>query len=558
MRTRIKRLCYIGCTALLFFSMILKPLTILAEEEEPALHTLADIDWDSLVPEKDYQIDETVVTFSDTVEKQEDAFGIAEKHGCSVRYIKSWRDEPDGRKAVLKTIDGTALPEKMAELQAEELISGTALNMTIKYPFGFTRPAVNWEKAVEGVHYVAGKAKIIFYNETEDYRTAWNLIEEKGCTIEELSWETIWAGKYAIIRVADGQTVKDTCDMFLACDDVWYADPILPAPKQDIGWERLAGNSRYETMQAVAREGGCDRWNGTVFLATGANYPDALTGSALAGLYDAPLLLTRRSVLSKEAAAEIERMHPRRVIILGGEEAISVSVEDSVKAMVGKYNVSRIAGYSRYDTCARIYEAGKGRWSHTIIVTTGRTAADALSISSYAYASHTPILLIDKLGSSSFSPIATIYQSIRDGIDQAVIVGGTDAVDSFWDEYLSGELGRNNVIRLAGENRYETSSCVAEWASGHMPELSVQPDTVLSYEYVGMSGNSFPDALTGGALCGLKGSVFLLTKNVPSVENVAISNNILPNLSDFKKGYLFGGTKVLKESLLDYLIEITE
>ena len=553
MRTRIKRLCYIGCTALLFFSMILKPLTILAEEEEPALHTLADIDWDSLAPEKDYQIDETVVTFSDTVEKQEDAFGIAEKHGCSVRYIKSWRDEPDGRKAVLKTIDGTALPEKMAELQAEELISGTALNMTIKYPFGFTRPAINWEKDVEGVHYVAGKAKIIFYNETEDYRTAWNLIEEKGCTIEELSWETIWAGKYAIIRVADGQTVKDTCDMFLACDDVWYADPILPAPKQDIGWERLAGNSRYETMQAIARQGWLDNVGGTVILATGASFPDALTGLSLAGLYDAPILLTRQSTLSKEAAEEIQRINPRRVIILGGEEAVSSAVETQVAAMVGKYNVTRIAGYSRYDTSYRIYEAGLGRWSKTVLFVTGRNPADAMTVSSYAYASHTPVFLVKSNGTI----MTEMKQALLDeGVEQAVIIGGMLGGMRLQKD-LRLLLGEENVIQIAGNDRYETSSLFAEWVAGHKTELSVQPDRILSYAKVGAAnGNSFPDALTGGALCGKSDSIFMLVKN--RAEYQLIDKTLEDNLSIFQKGYLFGGEQVLSDALMTHLSEITE
>ena len=56
--------------------------------------------------------------------------------------------------------------------------------------------------------------------------------------------------------------------------------------------QRVAGDTRYDTMsELISNVGG---WSASdkVILASGANYPDALSASALAGVYDAPIILT--------------------------------------------------------------------------------------------------------------------------------------------------------------------------------------------------------------------------------------------------------------------------
>ena len=56
--------------------------------------------------------------------------------------------------------------------------------------------------------------------------------------------------------------------------------------------QRVAGDTRYDTMsELISNVGG---WSASdkVILASGANYPDALSASALAGAYDAPIILT--------------------------------------------------------------------------------------------------------------------------------------------------------------------------------------------------------------------------------------------------------------------------
>ena len=82
--------------------------------------------------------------------------------------------------------------------------------------------------------------------------------------------------------------------------------------------KRLSGAGRYETAATVAQE----VWPSgasTVFLASGTSFPDALGGGAAAAHRDAPLLLTSPTKLSPATRAELRRLKPSRIFVLGGE-----------------------------------------------------------------------------------------------------------------------------------------------------------------------------------------------------------------------------------------------
>ncbi|MFK5691239.1 cell wall-binding repeat-containing protein [Ornithinimicrobium sp. LYQ92] len=90
--------------------------------------------------------------------------------------------------------------------------------------------------------------------------------------------------------------------------------------------ERLSGLDRYRTAVAVSQIHETDV--PVVYIASGLNFPDALAGSALAGHEEVPVLLTRQGDLPGPTLAELERLSPERVVILGGTTAVSQDVED--------------------------------------------------------------------------------------------------------------------------------------------------------------------------------------------------------------------------------------
>ncbi|MCJ7779337.1 MAG: cell wall-binding repeat-containing protein [Acidimicrobiia bacterium] len=102
----------------------------------------------------------------------------------------------------------------------------------------------------------------------------------------------------------------------------------------------------------VAQRAGAASSTPVVYVATGENFPDALGAGPAAAIVKGPILLVTQNSIPGETAAELTRLAPDRIIIVGGTAVVSPSVE----AGLGAYapTVERIAGANRYDTAARL------------------------------------------------------------------------------------------------------------------------------------------------------------------------------------------------------------
>jgi hypothetical protein len=70
------------------------------------------------------------------------------------------------------------------------------------------------------------------------------------------------------------------------------------------------------------------------YVATGLNFPDALAGAAAAGYVGGPLLLVTGTTVPPATAAELSRLRPGSVIVLGGTTVVSDAVLASIRAAV--------------------------------------------------------------------------------------------------------------------------------------------------------------------------------------------------------------------------------
>ncbi len=260
-------------------------------------------------------------------------------------------------------------------------------------------------------------------------------------------------------------------------------------------WRRLFGETRYDTMSAIVSEGFSRSTR--VVIASGENFPDALAASALAGVLGCPTLISAAFDLSPQAREQLVRLGTREAFVVGGASAVSDQVVDAISAM--GISCRRIAGDSRITTSLAVLDTMRelGTVSDTVIIASGYSFADSLSISPWAYANSSPILLALSDGTLDGRTVEAINTA---GFKTAVVVGGPQAVSAATEEQLSIP-----VTRLAGPNRYETSRAVAEWEVAHGLSLS---SPALA------SGRDFPDALSGAALSGAKHSVLLLGNDV--------------------------------------------
>lgn len=128
------------------------------------------------------------------------------------------------------------------------------------------------------------------------------------------------------------------------------------------------------------------------FIATGADFPDALSGGPVAGMDGGPLLLTRATTLPSAVAEEMSRLQPGRIVVLGGTSSVSAAVEDQLAAHTTG-SVTRLAGPDRYATSALISQASFSPGVGAAYIATGEDFPDALSGAPVAGMHNTPVLL---------------------------------------------------------------------------------------------------------------------------------------------------------------------
>ena len=236
---------------------------------------------------------------------------------------------------------------------------------------------------------------------------------------------------------------------------------------------RLAGSDRYETAYAVAEQMKLNKGESkfkNVVVASGDNYPDALSGNYLAFTKNAPMLLTNQYEVDNTAEYIKNSIEPNgTVYILGQTSAVPESLEQKLQGI----NIKRIGGSDRFETNLLILKEARVH-GEELIVCSGLNFPDAVSAS----AANRPILLADdKLSVSQKNYLSTIDPL------KVYFIGGDKAVPKAVRDEFTG-----NTVRLAGSDRFETSRLIAE---NLFP--SHQDRVILA------SGLNFPDALVGGA-----------------------------------------------------------
>lgn len=256
------------------------------------------------------------------------------------------------------------------------------------------------------------------------------------------------------------------------------------------GVDRVFGADRYATAAEIASEAFSAPT--TVFVATGTDFPDALAAGPAAAASNSPVLLVNSSFVPAATAAALTAIDPDRIVVLGGEAAVSKAVETTLAASGA--TVSRVAGADRYATAALISAYAFPAGADVAFVVDGGDFPDALAAGASAAHRNAPILLT----STDSVPAATMTELERLGVDEIVIVGGTGAVSSTVATTLASVAP---VTRLAGSDRYATAAAASAFSF---------PSGVGTIYLA--TGEDYPDALAGTAAAGANGGPVLLTQ----------------------------------------------
>ena len=290
---------------------------------------------------------------------------------------------------------------------------------------------------------------------------------------------------------------------------------------------RLAGDDRFRTAFAAAdqmkAELGISKFD-AVIVTSGTNFADALSGSYLAAVKQAPILLT----CTAEGYADLTAAYIREnlneggtVYILGGEKAVAPALEQTLEG----YAVKRLEGDHRYATNLAILEEA-GTAGKPVLVCDGGSFADSLSAS----AAGLPILLV---GSVLLDEQKAFLES---GSGELYIIGGTAAVS----ETVEAELSAyGKTTRIGGKDRLETSAAIARTF------FPTADSAVLAY------GWNFPDGLCGGALAYAMGAPLLLT-----AEGFAAQAADYVQEKQIFRGVVLGGSGLLPDQTVETVFSV--
>jgi serine protease len=257
---------------------------------------------------------------------------------------------------------------------------------------------------------------------------------------------------------------------------------------------RLAGDTRYATAARTALRS-FPIGVGTVYVATGRNFPDALAAGPVAGTQNAPILLTDTDTLPVETHRALRMLRPTSVLVLGGPLAVSDAVVEQIAEAAG-VAARRLAGPDRFATAAAVSAEGFPEGADQVYVATGANFPDALAGGAAGAATATPIVLVSHGG----VPEASATELRRLDPDRVVVLGGDAAVS---DEVLTMLEGLVGVAptRLAGDTRYATAALISR---------SAFPDGADGLFLA--TGRGFPDALAGAPAAARAAAPVLLTE----------------------------------------------
>lgn len=299
----------------------------------------------------------------------------------------------------------------------------------------------------------------------------------------------------------------------------------------NIAKERIYGNDRIDTSLKISQKGWKDG-SGTVIIAQGYGYADALCAAPLAKKNNAPIILSGQDSLSSNAISEIKRLKAAKAFVIGGEASLSDNIISQLKG-IEISDVQRLGGQNRYETSVKVAQ-NLGSVSN-MVVTSGAGYADSLSIAPIAASKGMPILLSE---SGSLPDVVSSYiKSVNPG--KTYVIGGSSSI---------GDSVKNslpNSQRIGGATRFATNLAILQ---NFKSDLDFEK--IYIAEGDGPTGSEFADALSGSALAAQK-----------SAPMVLVYKTISSDMADFIKESIYkdttlialGGTSVVPDTILSQI-----
>ncbi|MDR3586985.1 MAG: cell wall-binding repeat-containing protein [Desulfosporosinus sp.] len=249
---------------------------------------------------------------------------------------------------------------------------------------------------------------------------------------------------------------------------------------------RIAGLDRYETSIKIAQQFSSPT---EVFVATGEDYPDALSIASIAGIKQDPIILVPKDTLPDVVKNYISSLNVNKTYAIGDSSIIDDSVCNQFP------NPERIVGVDKYERNVAIDKKFENNFnSDSVCLATGEGFADALTGAVYASKLSEPIVLVNN---ASPDNTKSYYQQRLDYATNVYIFGGAGVVSDSLIQGLTettnhttpspnpgkSNISRVNVTTVAGMAPALPSAVTATMSDGTTRTVNVTWASIDASQY---------------------------------------------------------------------------
>lgn len=302
----------------------------------------------------------------------------------------------------------------------------------------------------------------------------------------------------------------------------------------------IAGDNFYGTATRAAVKGWEAERVNTVVLACSNVHVNAIMGSSIAGVYDAPLLPIKIDCIPDIIEQYLISKEPSKIFIVS-RDALSNEIVGQAESFSWNPEIVVFSNTANtLDLSIDVYEYGKKKdlWDSTVILAKFQDNIESFATASFASRYRYPIFLVDECNEKEADCICNTFS--KHAFTKVVAVG--TLADSTVCETLESQ--GLQVVRLAGSNTNETCMLLAENAFQRAIKKSKEPiELCIASQALGQ----WPELQACASYCARMDGVLLL-EDVTNLDSIAGCLDFVRDRKDHVNSLtFFGNNAVLNE-----------
>ncbi|WP_195939958.1 cell wall-binding repeat-containing protein [Romboutsia sp. 1001713B170131_170501_G6] len=234
-------------------------------------------------------------------------------------------------------------------------------------------------------------------------------------------------------------------------------------------------------------------------------------------------------------------------IVISGSSKNLTDLQNMINPEGQKTNpqITTLAGMDRYDTAVQVSKAtfATEKTANNVVLVSGNSLADGLAATPFARQQNAPILLTgkDKVSDKTMDEITRVMKAGGN----VYVIGGENTISKSVETQLQAKgIAKANVIRIKGNDRYETSLAIAQKMGAKQDEMFIAGGYAQA-DAMSIAGV----AAKGGATQNTANPILLVdAKNGLSADQLEYMEN-----AGLTKTYITGGANSVSTKLEDQI-----